>query len=583
MKTTNQLSGIWLKASVLGCLWASSEIVLGSFLHNMRIPFSSNFLTTIGIILLISVSQIWNEKGLIWRSGLVCALMKSISPSAMIFGPMIAIFSEALLLEFSVRLFRKNMFAFLVGGMLAMSWNLFHKIVNLIIVYGFNIVDLYDNLTKFAQKQLNIHFESLWEPIIVLWIFNLLFGLLAAIIGIYIGRKALKEPAEIQGINFKKISEIQTKKIDLTFNYSLIWFCFNIFGILTVLFLMNFAGWIWWSVSGVVILVAWAIRYNKALKPLQKPKFWILFILITMLSSFLFAKLQNTANGVYDGLMTGLQMNFRAAIMIVGFSTLGTELYNPVIRSFFVRKSFRQLPLALEAAFETLPYVIANLPSFKNIFTKPVSILHQMVSQADFWLEKLSVKFKVKQAIIIVSGKSEQGKSSLLKQIVDYLQTNNIKVSGFLSPSIIENNIRTGNDLIDISTNQRVLLSRIYENQDLIQVGRFYFSKNGVEFAQNLLDVENNLHSQIIIIDEVGPWELENQGWASNINDLLLRTDIPMIWAVRTSILDKVIDNWNLNNYQIFNVNEHDLSDVIQYINLNQLIDKNNHVDGFQE
>ena len=86
------LSDIWLKASVLGCLWASSEIVLGSFLHNLQVPFSSNFLTGIGIILLISVSYIWKDKGLFWRSGLICALMKSVSPSAVIFGPMIAIF-----------------------------------------------------------------------------------------------------------------------------------------------------------------------------------------------------------------------------------------------------------------------------------------------------------------------------------------------------------------------------------------------------------------------------------------------------------------------------------------------------------
>jgi hypothetical protein len=123
MIINNQLSNKWLRASVLGCIWASSEIVLGSFLHNMRIPFSSNFLTAIGIILLISVSHIWNEKGLIWRSGLVCALMKSISPSAMIFGPMVAIFSEALLIEFAIRIFQKNIFSYIIGGMLAMSWN----------------------------------------------------------------------------------------------------------------------------------------------------------------------------------------------------------------------------------------------------------------------------------------------------------------------------------------------------------------------------------------------------------------------------------------------------------------------------
>ena len=87
MNPDRQLSITWLKAAVLGCLWASSEIVLGSFLHNLHVPFSSIFLTSIGVILIVSISYKWKDRGLIWRAGLICALMKSVSPSAVIFGP----------------------------------------------------------------------------------------------------------------------------------------------------------------------------------------------------------------------------------------------------------------------------------------------------------------------------------------------------------------------------------------------------------------------------------------------------------------------------------------------------------------
>lgn len=68
----------WAKAAVLGGLWASFEIVIGSFLHNMHIPFSGSFLTFIATIFMIAFYQLWPEKGLIWRAGLICALMKSI-------------------------------------------------------------------------------------------------------------------------------------------------------------------------------------------------------------------------------------------------------------------------------------------------------------------------------------------------------------------------------------------------------------------------------------------------------------------------------------------------------------------------
>ncbi len=93
------LSEKWIKASIAGTIWAASEIVLGSFLHNLRVPFSGNILTAIGIIILISISFIWRERGIFWRAGLICAIMKTMSPSAVIFGPMIAIIAESLILE----------------------------------------------------------------------------------------------------------------------------------------------------------------------------------------------------------------------------------------------------------------------------------------------------------------------------------------------------------------------------------------------------------------------------------------------------------------------------------------------------
>ena len=130
------------------------------------------------------------------------------------------------------------------------------------------------------------------------------------------------------------------------FNYSMGWLALTITGMVAVLLLMNFAAIMWWGPAGIAMLTAWVIRYNNILKPLQKPKFWVFFIVITMLSSFLFTTLQSSHISILDGLLIGLQMNFRAAIVVVGFAVTGKELSNPVIRSFFIRTSFKQLPIS---------------------------------------------------------------------------------------------------------------------------------------------------------------------------------------------------------------------------------------------
>jgi nucleoside-triphosphatase THEP1 len=548
MKPENKLSTTWLKAAVLGCLWASSEIVLGSFLHNLRIPFSSVFLTGIGIVLLISVSYQWKDKGLIWRSGLICALMKSISPSAVIFGPMIAIFSEALLLEFSVRIVGRNMIGFFTGSLLAMSWNFFQKIATYIIFYGFNIVDLYTSLIKFAEKQLHYHFDTLWMPVIALWIYYIVFGVLAAIIGIHIGRSALNKSTPMLSKDSKQIAEIKSGKNTESANYSLPWLALNFAGMITVLLLMNLTDILWWSLAGLSLMSVWAIRYKNALKPLRKPKFWVGFILITMLSSYLFSKFQSGQVSLTEGLLVGLQMNFRAALLIIGFTAIGRELGNPVIRSFFMRTSFKQLPLALEVAFETLPFVIANAPSFRNFLKKPLTVMKQVVSQSEFWLERVALSMKKKSNVILISGEINDGKSTLMHELAVRFKDHTIQAGGIVSPAILDNGIKTGYALLNVATGEKMRLSQTEKGEGMANVGRYYFLNEGIEFGKAALAVAGNQNSKIVFIDEIGTWELQGQGWAASLNELIIQCDMPLIIAVHKSIVDLVIENWQLQS-----------------------------------
>ena len=114
MKT--ELDNIWLKAAVVGGLWASFEIIVGSMLHNLHLPFSGTILAVFSVILMISFLQVWNIKGLIWRAGIICGLMKSLSPSAVILGPMTGIMLEALVMDLFIYLIGRNMLGYLLAG-----------------------------------------------------------------------------------------------------------------------------------------------------------------------------------------------------------------------------------------------------------------------------------------------------------------------------------------------------------------------------------------------------------------------------------------------------------------------------------
>ncbi len=315
----HQLSDTWLKASVLGATWAASEIILGSFLHNLHVPFKGNILTAIGLILLISASFMWDNKGLFWRSGLICALMKTMSPSAVIFGPMIAIFAEAILFELSTRLLGRNTVGFIIGAVLAMSWVLFQRIFNMLLFYGFNIVKIYDNMLLYIEKQLSIESNIFWVPLFALLALYAVFGIVAVILGVRIGRKIANEP---NSVNFETsyIEKENQKKVKSEFPHSLLWLIFSFVAIGFSLILIAQSAIYIWAPWCLALLLVWVIRYKRGMRQLSRPKFWFSFVIITVLSAMLITSINGAANSWVDGLMVGIEMNVRAAIVIVGFS-----------------------------------------------------------------------------------------------------------------------------------------------------------------------------------------------------------------------------------------------------------------------
>lgn len=556
------LSEKWIKASIAGTIWAASEIVLGSFLHNLKVPFSGNILTAIGIIILISISYIWRDKGLFWRAGLICAIMKTMSPSAVIFGPMIAIFAESVLIEISVRILGRTIPGYILGAMLAMSWNLFHKIISYIVYYGSNIIDVYTNLLKMAQRQLNIQTEIVWLPIIILFIVYALFGLAAGITGIRVGRRMFHQPAETTPLKGGvKIGGIH--KSGDEFSYSVSWLLLNLFLIIGSFLLLAYTDWYIWAPAIAGIVVIWVMRYRRAMRQLSKPKFWILFIVITLITAFAF-----TAGGEgsfwRNGLLTGISMNFRAFVIIFGFSALGTELYNPVVRNFFSRTAFRNLPLAVELSVESLPDFIAAIPDFKSFKKNPVSVFYNVLSHADKRLSE--IRGRTRQIFIITGGKAA-GKTTFAGKLASFLKEKGVKPAGFLAERIMKGEETTGYDLLNVETGERAEILRSGEVAGAAgKIGKFVISHSGLAFGEKILRQQAHHSRRLVFIDEVGALELRGEGWSSAVDQLIQESRNNVVLVVRDEFLERVKERWNLKDVVEFNIRSVDCNDAAENI-----------------
>jgi nucleoside-triphosphatase THEP1 len=559
MTTKKHISHIWLKASVLGCLWASSEIVIGSFLHNLRVPLCGNILTGIGIIIMVSVGQLWTERGLFWRTGLVCALMKSISPSAIIFGPMIAIFSEALLMEISTFAFRKSILAFLVGGALAMSWNLAQMLFGFIINYGSDIISLYQKLTEFFQKQTGIISSNYWWPIEIILIFYVAGGLFASAIGIYIGRVARKNEEEIELKKAGPENIYKARTQDVSGNFSVWMLLLNIILIIAALTVFNIKNLPITAAVVVVIAAFWIIKYPKVMRPLKKPGFWIFLVVTTVLSAYLFTSL---SSGKSNGWIIGAEMNLRAVVMILGFAVIGRELRNPVISKWLNGTGFKQLPVALELAFDALPAVISNMPGWKEIRKKPVSSFLSYVHKADLLLKEQESRINPSKQIFILTGERGEGKTTYLKKLVAELKERKVNVTGILSPVVFEEKEKIGYNLQDISNDDRKVFIRINEMPGMMRFRKYFFSKEAIDWGNSILKKSKEDPSDLLIIDEIGFLELEDKGWAESLDMLVSLSGPAMLWVVRSELLEEVIKKWNLEKPMIMDISKFQFADA---------------------
>ncbi|MBN2639750.1 MAG: hypothetical protein JXR65_11770 [Bacteroidales bacterium] len=388
MKTGNPDNELWLKAAVVGGLWASVEIIIGSFLHNTRIPFAGSILAFFGTVLLIGFYQLWPHRGLIIRAGFITALMKSVSPSAIILGPMTGIFMEALLIELFILMLGNNLVSYAVSGVFSLSSALLHKIISIIIVYGFNIVTIYVNIINFGLKQLGIDAASDIQILAALLVVYFVAGSVAGLLGFLIGKKALNiKTTEVFIADFKKHNR-EFFSVDETQRTSLWLLIIHILSIPLGLFLVNSSlkneGFVF---IGLYLIVT-GFFYRKTLRRLRKPVFWSQLLIIVLLSALFWDIGKADHHWISEkGFFIGLEMMIRALFIIAAFSALSVELRNKHIRLFITHIGFGRFYHGLELAFGALPVMISLLPSSKEILRSPMRSLLKPLIMADQWLE----------------------------------------------------------------------------------------------------------------------------------------------------------------------------------------------------
>ncbi len=541
------LNLVWLKAAALGSFWGAIEIILGSYLHNLHVPLAGTFLTFLVIVFLTIFSGFWDESGIAIRASIIAALIKSISPSAVLLGPMTAIILEGFLFEVGITVLGKNLAGYILAGILVQLSVIFHKIISLLIIYSTDIIKIAENFYNFLTKLLYLENLPPYKALIFVFVLYTALGIIAAVAGYYAGKKLQKKYSSPDNTSFKfsykapfKISNSRSEPIRMLLNVvitGLLLWAISRFNIYLVTFLV------------VAYIVTGYVLYPQAFRIFKKPGFWIQLFIFWILAVLFYNEL-NKLQISKESVIIGLRLVLRALIIISFFSTLSVQIRAPLIKSFLLRRGLNNLYLTLKLAVSILPQFLEYLSNTKASF----KILRQLI----FFTLNLVKFFELTithRRVFIVEGDKNEGKTSFMDNLQQQFEKLGISIGGIITIKKIEGqkfeyyvkNIEDGREVL-LCTNQKI-------NDYYYKTHHFYFTHEGVRYGSQILSL--NANKPILFVDEVGVLELRGLGWANTL-ETLLSINKNMVWAVRRRYTNQVLWKFFINEAIIFDVKTDD-------------------------
>jgi hypothetical protein len=163
--------------AVFGALWGLVEISLGSVFHAIDLPMTGMALSIIGVMVAAIGRLFIPKRGSTIFIGVIAMVLKLFSIGSAVIGPMIGIFTEALVAELILDAFGKpSQPAFITACAGASLWTLAQPFVTGVLLFGRNLLVVWLDLLDMGTRVFGIPYQAAFWIVVVLVAVHLLFG-----------------------------------------------------------------------------------------------------------------------------------------------------------------------------------------------------------------------------------------------------------------------------------------------------------------------------------------------------------------------------------------------------------------------
>ena len=158
--------------------------------------------------------------------------------------------------------------------------------------------------------------------------------------------------------------------------------------------------------------------------------------------------------------------------------------------------------------------------------------------------------------IFVVTGKVHAGKTTFVSNLVERLRENKVSIAGILSKGAFSKGERSEFTLIDLETGLHLPLASIEPKQGWTRFRKFYFDPQALRMGEKIVEAALGKDPDLIVIDEVGPMELQGQGWSDILELLDGEYGTNQLWVVRDRVLQEVLERWNIPEENVYMAEE---------------------------
>ena len=147
-------------------------------------------------------------------------------------------------------------------------------------------------------------------------------------------------------------------------------------------------------------------------------------------------------------------------------------------------------------------------------------------------------------SIYILTGEINTGKTTAIANWANGRED----IFGILSPKVWDKRV-----FQNIETGEQFDMEAIANETDVVKIGRYQFSAKAFDKASSVLQDALQKPKGWLIVDEVGPLELQEKGFYNVMKEIIdgKNNGLKKLFVIRESLVTELISFFQIKNYKI--------------------------------